>query len=70
MLRGVGEVREGRNGFQVPIKDAAALASAMNRFLDFPDLIASMGAQSREFVAERFDVTRVNADLLDFMELQ
>ncbi|VXC47596.1 glycosyltransferase family 4 protein [Sphingomonas sp. AX6] len=48
-------VVDGVNGFMVPGRDVPALASAMLRFLDDPDLIASMGQASRRLAEERWD---------------
>lgn len=62
-------VAPGENGFLVPIRDPAALAAAMARFLDDPDLARRMGRRSLELVAARFDVRRVNAVLLATMGL-
>ena len=41
-------VIEGQNGFLVPIKDAHALAEAMFKFIEQPELVTSMGQCSRE----------------------
>lgn len=57
-------VADGRNGFVVPPRDAAALAAAMRRFLDNPGLIAPMGAESRRIAEERFDAHVQNRKLL------
>jgi glycosyltransferase involved in cell wall biosynthesis len=57
-------VLEGENGFLVPVRDAAALAQAMERFILDPGLIGSMGKRSRELAEEKYDVRRVNAILL------
>ena len=57
-------VVEGENGYLVPIKDSRALSQAMERFLIDPSLIAAMGQQSRRFAEERFDVRKVNMEIL------
>lgn len=57
-------VVEGLNGFLVPVRDSAALAEAMLRFIEQPDLIARMGNQSRRLAEERFDVVKINAVIL------
>lgn len=62
-------VVEGENGFLVPVKDANAVAGAMEKFLTDPSLIPAMGASSRLLAETRFDVNKVNDDLLSFMEL-
>jgi len=53
-------VMAGENGFIVPVKDAAALAEAMERFILDPGLISKMGKRSREIAEEKFDVRKVN----------
>lgn len=40
-------VDDGRNGLIVPPRDADALAAAMMRLIDNPDLVATLGAQGR-----------------------
>lgn len=62
-------VIEGRNGFLVPPRDAGALADAMQRFIDQPDLIVTMGHESRLLAEERFDVRKVNATMIAAMGL-
>lgn len=53
-------VVEGDNGFLVPPRDPPALAAAMTRFIEEPELIARMGARSRAIAEQRFDVHRIN----------
>ncbi len=57
-------VEEGRNGFLVPPGDVDALARAMERFLNAPDLMEPMGKEGRKMVEERFDVKKVNRVIL------
>lgn len=57
-------VVDGFNGFLVPVRDAAALADAMMRFIKQPELIETMGKASRALAEERFDVHKVNAIML------
>lgn len=63
-------VVEGDNGFLVPIKDADALAQAMLRFIEQLELIAKMGQRSRVFAEEKYDVHKVNAQMLEGMSLE
>ncbi|MDB5038425.1 MAG: hypothetical protein JWQ35_1953 [Bacteriovoracaceae bacterium] len=60
-------VRSGVNGFLVPIKNSNLLEAAMKKFISTPDLIATMGKNSREFAEQNFDVKNVNAQILSEM---
>ncbi|MDC0078265.1 glycosyltransferase family 4 protein [Deltaproteobacteria bacterium] len=62
-------VDDGVNGFLVSVRDVNALVAAMLRFIENPDLIESMGQQSRRLAEERFDVRRINAKLLEVLGL-
>ncbi|CAD7035472.1 glycosyltransferase family 1 protein [Pseudorhizobium endolithicum] len=59
----------GENGFLVPPRDAEALAAAMRRFITEPGLISSMGAKSRAYAEEKFDVRNINAVMIRAMGL-
>lgn len=60
-------VVDGENGFLVPPCDHAELARAMESFLLHPELVRSMGRASRRLAEKRFDVDKVNADMLVHM---
>ena len=60
-----GTVADGENGLLVPVGDSDALYRAMRRFVEEPDLARRMGEQSLRLVRERFDVTKVNAAILE-----
>jgi glycosyltransferase involved in cell wall biosynthesis len=62
-------VRHGVNGYLVPARDADALAQAMARFVEAPDLIAAMGRESRRLAEEKYDVHKVNRVILQAMGL-
>jgi glycosyltransferase involved in cell wall biosynthesis len=62
-------VRHGVNGYLVPPRDVRALAQALQRFIDQPQLMATMGRQSRRLAEERYDVHKVNAVILQTMGL-
>lgn len=62
-------VEEGVNGYLVPVKDNRALAEAMMRFVEQPELIEQMGRESRRMAEERFDVHKVNRVILETMGL-
>lgn len=57
----------GNNGILVPPKDVKSLAEAMKFLLDHPELVISMGQESRDLAESRFDVHRVNSDILHEM---
>lgn len=60
-------VIDGENGFLVRVRDAEALAAAMERFIQQPELIERMGRASRRIAEERFDVRKVNRVILKEM---
>lgn len=60
---------DGRNGFLVPVKNADALKSTMEKFIQEPDLISQMGKQSRIIAEEKYDVRKVNRVILQEMGL-
>lgn len=60
-------VVEGLNGFLVPVRDSAALAAAMLKFLANPELIPRMGACSRSMAEDQFDIHRINAQMIAVM---
>lgn len=62
-------VRPGENGFLVPARDADSLHEAMLRFVDDPDLAPAMGSASRRIAEEKYDVDKVNAQLLGYIGL-
>lgn len=57
-------VEHGVNGFLVPPRNPQALAEAMLRFIEEPELIQSMGKASQRIAQERFDVHKVNDRLM------
>lgn len=62
-------VVHGENGFLVPVRAPDALAAAMKRFIDSPDLIQTMGSKSLEIVRSKYDVNKVSASMIASMEL-
>ncbi|MGC4249894.1 MAG: glycosyltransferase family 4 protein [Sphingobium sp.] len=62
-------VMPGVNGFLVPPRDVDALAGAMERFIEDPALAVGMGARSRAYAEERFDVRKVNRQLMRVMQI-
>lgn len=61
---------EGENGFLAPVKNSAKLAEAMKKLISHPGLIQQMGAASRSFVVEKYDVHKVNAAMMTAMAIE
>lgn len=62
-------VKDGENGFLVPVRNVEALAERMLWFAEHPERLPEMGEASRRCALEKFDVNKVNADMLRNMEL-
>ena len=60
-------VIDGVNGLLVPARDAKALAEAMERMIERPQLRREMGDQSLRLCRLKYDVDRVNAQLLEYL---
>lgn len=60
-------VNPGVNGWLVPKTNADALAERMIWFVENREQWSLMGAESRKMAEERFDVTKVNAEMLRIM---
>ena len=58
-------VEHGVNGFLVPANNPAALTAAMEKFLECPALIETMGRAGRRIAETRFNVNHINAKILD-----
>jgi glycosyltransferase involved in cell wall biosynthesis len=57
-------VRDGDNGFLVPVRDAQALAVTLRSLIDNVALRAKMGRRAREIVLAEFSQERVIAETL------
>jgi glycosyltransferase involved in cell wall biosynthesis len=58
-------VTDGRNGFVVPVRDAEALAEALGRLIESPELRQAMGSASRKRAEEEFDERMVIQQTVD-----
>ena len=56
------------NGFLVPIKNAAQLASKMEYYIKHTDDIIRFGANGRKYAGEKFDVNKVNEMMIRVLE--
>lgn len=63
-------VIDGVNGKKVPVQDSSALAEAMEYFILNPADVLTMGCQSRLLAEDKFDVRKVNHDMITIMGLQ
>ena len=57
-----------RNGFLVPIRNSNKLAEAMKKFIHYPELINSMGLESRLMAEEKYDVKKINITMMNILE--
>ena len=62
-------VRDGYNGFLVPVKDVETLAERMVYFLNNPDKVKEMGKQAREFAETYFDYKKINDYIFNVVEV-
>lgn len=60
-------VKNGENGFLVPVKDVDAVIAEMQYLIERPQECVRMGAKSREMATQIFDVNRVNKTILETM---
>ena len=60
-------VIDGVNGFLVPVRDDAALETALERFILDPSLAERMGRESLAIAREKYDVHKVNAVIMTAM---
>lgn len=59
----------GKTGYLVPVGDSAVLAERMKAFLQDPALAEAMGGESLALCKEKFEVGRVNAEMLKILNL-
>jgi len=62
-------VEDGTSGYLVPVADVQELAKKMQCFLEKPDLARTMGQESLRLCRERFEVGKVNQDMLRIMQI-
>lgn len=61
-------VLSGQNGLLIPPQNAHALAAAMMTLCTQPKSVEAFGRRSRAYAEERFDVHRVNRQIVDVLE--
>ncbi len=57
-------VKEGSNGFLVPIKNAQALADALEKLISNSELCKKMGQESRKMAVELFSTEKITAEIM------
>ncbi len=62
-------VQEGVNGFKIPARSPDILARTMLYFVEQPERIAEMGRESRLMAEMKYDVTKINAEILSEMKI-
>ena len=62
-------VKDGVNGFLVPIKNVIELSNKMIWMIENPDIVEEMANKSYEIVKEKYDVNKVNSHMLTEMKL-
>ncbi|MEL6736824.1 MAG: glycosyltransferase, partial [Pseudomonadota bacterium] len=60
-------VKDGVNGFQVPVRDADALADKMRWFIEHSQQLQTMGNASRALALNRFDIKIINSKMRAFL---
>lgn len=62
-------VKDGVTGFLVAVQNSAAVAEKMIWFVNNPTEIEKMGRASYEFCKEKFDVKKVNKQMLEYLNI-
>ncbi|MBO5286896.1 MAG: glycosyltransferase family 4 protein [Clostridia bacterium] len=60
-------VKDGYNGFLVPVGDAQAVAEKMIYFIEHPEAVTTMGDNSRKYVEENFDQREINKKICEII---
>lgn len=57
-------VRDGENGCLVPIRDSSAVADAIKKLIESPDLRREFGSKGRSLVIREFSIDKINRETL------
>ena len=63
-------VKDGKNGFLVPIKNQKKLAEKMIYLYEHQELIEKMALRGRQMVEELFDVKKINNKIVSTMNIR
>ena len=58
-------VEDGKSGFLVPERNAAALADKLGYLIEHPKIWSPMGKAGREFVLQHYNLDQINDDLMN-----
>ncbi|MBE9601666.1 glycosyltransferase family 4 protein [Pedobacter sp. MC2016-24] len=64
----VNTLRKKANGFLVPVKNVPALVSKMEYYIKHPIDIIRFGSNGRKFAQDKFDVNKVNEQMVQIIE--
>ncbi len=62
-------VKEGWNGYLVPVKSVELLILRMKKLIEEPELLTKMSQRSYELAQEKYDVHKVNIEIMKKMKL-
>ena len=62
-------VKDGENGYLIPVKDTQILVERMKFVIENPDKSAEMGQKGRQIVETKYDVDKVNQSILEIMDI-
>ena len=62
-------VIDGYNGFLVKLGDISQAVEKVCYFIEHPDEVVRMGANSRKFAEERFDQAQINTKVVDAIRM-
>ncbi|MDB9317348.1 glycosyltransferase family 4 protein [Nodularia spumigena] len=62
-------VKNGVNGYLIPVRDVNALVTSMEKLIVSPELRYQFGVASRHIAEEKYDVNKVNQQMLMAMQL-
>jgi glycosyltransferase involved in cell wall biosynthesis len=62
-------VKDGDNGYLIPIKDINTLIEKMALFIEQPETADNMGLKGRQTAVNKYDVNKVNKSISDIMKI-
>jgi len=63
-------VIDGKTGFLTKVKDSSSVAEKMLEFINNPELISKLGKESAAYCRDKFDVKKVNKDMLSYLQIE